>query len=311
MTSHEARFDRGHFDHEPVGDGAAERGDRSGRIDGDGRVDPTVDGGSGGPEDGGRGRSALGAVGAAIREFVVVVAMALALSFVVKTWLIQAFYIPSGSMEDTLILNDRVVVNKLVPDVVDLERGDIVVFEDPGDWLSTMPEVSHGPVRDGIEKVLSFVGLLPNTSDNHLIKRVIGLPGDTISCCDEQGRLIVNGVPIDETYVKPGDVPSSIDFDITVPEGKVWVMGDHRGDSEDSRFHDPKGTGEEGSVPVDRITGRAIAIVWPFDRAGWLGRGDSTFTDVPAPGSGQKSATPTGSTSPSGSAPDPAASPSP
>ncbi|KGN36748.1 signal peptidase I [Knoellia subterranea] len=285
MTSHEARFDPGQFDP-----------DAPQEVPGD-TPGSTESGGPEGPEGPGRGRAAVGAAGAAIREFVVVVAMALALSFVVKTWLIQAFYIPSGSMEDTLILNDRVIVNKLVPDVVDLQRGDIIVFEDPGEWLSTMPEVSHGPIRDGVERVLSFVGLLPNTSDNHLIKRVIGLPGDHIVCCDAQGRLTVNGVPISEPYVKP-DVASSITFDITVPEGKVWVMGDHRSDSEDSRFHDPSGTGAEGSVPIDRITGRAVALVWPFDRAGWLGRSESTFADVPAPGaSSPASPSPSGTSS--------------
>lgn len=287
MTSNEARFERGQFDP-----------DRSSEIPGDdassGASEPREPADSAGVPK--RGRSAAGTAGAAIREFVVVVVMALALSFVVKTWLIQAFYIPSGSMEDTLILNDRVVVNKLVPDVVDLKRGDIVVFEDPGEWLAAVPEVSHGPVRDGVERVLTFVGLLPDTSDNHLIKRVIGLPGDHIVCCDAQGHLIVNGVPITEPYIKPGDVPSSITFDITVPAGKVWVMGDHRSDSEDSRFHDPEGTGAQGSVPIDRITGRAVAIVWPFDRGGWLGRPESTFATVPAPGT--SSAKPTPSTSP-------------
>lgn len=287
MTSHEARFDPGQFDPDApqgtVDDGFGNGADGSG--------------GSGGSPGPGRGRAAAGAAGAAIREFVVVVAMALALSFVVKTWLIQAFYIPSGSMEDTLILNDRVVVNKLVPDVVDLQRGDIIVFEDPGDWLSSVPEVSHGPVRDSVERVLSFVGLLPDTSDNHLIKRVIGMPGDHIVCCDAQGRLTVNGVPLNEPYVKPGDVPSSITFDITVPDGEVWVMGDHRSDSEDSRFHDPDGTGAEGSVPIANITGRAVAKVWPFDRTGWLSRPEGTFAQVPAPG-----ASPSASRTPSPSA---------
>lgn len=294
MTSHEARFDPGQYDPDapqaPLDDGLGA---------GDGTGAP-------GPGGRGRGRAAAGAAGAALREFVVVVAMALALSFVVKTWLVQAFYIPSGSMEDTLILNDRVVVNKLVPDVVDVQRGDVVVFQDPGEWLSAVPEVNHGPLREGVERVLSFVGLLPDTSDNHLIKRVIGLPGDHIVCCDAQGRLTVNGVPLTEPYVKPGDVASSITFDITVPAGKVWVMGDHRSDSEDSRFHDPDGTGEQGSVPIADITGRAVAKVWPLDRAGWLSRPESTFADVPAPGASSGtspggssgSSTPGASTSP-------------
>ncbi|MDT0213750.1 signal peptidase I [Rothia sp. ARF10] len=283
MTSHEARFEPGQYDPDAP----------QGTLDDGLGADDGGHAGVPGPGGRGRGRAAAGAAGAALREFVVVVAMALALSFVVKTWLVQAFYIPSGSMEDTLILNDRVVVNKLVPDVVDVQRGDVVVFQDPGEWLSSVPEVSHGPLRDGVERVLSFVGLLPDTSDNHLIKRVIGLPGDHIVCCDAQGRLTVNGVPLTEPYVKPGDVASSITFDITVPAGKVWVMGDHRSDSEDSRFHDPDGTGEQGSVPIADITGRAVAKVWPLDRAGWLSRPESTFSDVPAPGA--SSGTPHGS----------------
>lgn len=295
MTSHEARFEPGQYDPDA----------RQATVDDDGLG---ADDGSFTGNGPGRGRAAAGAAGAALREFVVVVAMALALSFVVKTWLVQAFYIPSGSMEDTLILNDRVVVNKLVPDVVDVQRGDVIVFQDPGDWLSAVPEVSHGPLRDGVERVLSFVGLLPDTSDNHLIKRVIGLPGDRIVCCDAQGRLTVNGVPLTEPYIKPGDVASSITFDITVPAGKVWVMGDHRSDSEDSRFHDPKGTGAEGSVPIEDITGRAVAKVWPFDRAGWLSRPESTFAQVPAPGAAPSTA-PSGTRS-SGSSSD-AATPSP
>ncbi|GGB86183.1 signal peptidase I [Knoellia flava TL1] len=296
MTSHEARFEPGQYDPD-----APQR-----TLDDGVGTDDGAHAGAPGPGGRGRGRAAAGAAGAALREFVVVVAMALALSFVVKTWLIQAFYIPSGSMEDTLILNDRVVVNKLVPDVVDVQRGDVVVFQDPGEWLSSVPEVSHGPLRDGVERVLSFVGLLPDTSDNHLIKRVIGLPGDHIVCCDAQGRLTVNGVPLTEPYVKPGDVASSITFDITVPAGKIWVMGDHRSDSEDSRFHDPDGTGAQGSVPIADITGRAVAKVWPLDRAGWLSRPESTFSDVPAPGASSGTsrggssgtATPSTSTSP-------------
>ena len=291
MTSHEARFDPGQYDpHAP--EGTIGDDGRGAGADAGSKEEAGTGSGSG------RGRSALSAAGAAIREFVVVVAMALALSFVVKTWLVQAFYIPSGSMEDTLILNDRVVVNKLVPEVVDVQRGDVVVFEDPNDWLASIPEVSQGPLRDGLERVLSFVGLLPDTSDNHLIKRVIGLPGDHIVCCDGQGRLTVNGVPLTEPYIKEGDVASSLDFDVTVPAGKVWVMGDHRSDSEDSRDHDPKGTGAEGSVPIDAITGRAVAKVWPFDRLGWLSRPATTFAGVPDPApasSGAASPTPSAS----------------
>jgi len=221
----------------------------------------------------------------AVREFVVVVAMALALSFVVKTWLIQAFYIPSQSMEDTLIKNDRVVVNKLSPDLMKLQRGDVVVFSDPDHWLEPVPQIDHGPVLDGIRSTLIFVGLLPDPSDDHLIKRLIGMPGDHVVCCDTQGKLTVNGKAITEPYLKAGVTPSDKRFDITVPAGRIWVMGDNRSDSSDSRFHDPSGDGSDGSVPISAVTGRAIALVWPFTRFTWLSNDPATFSDVPPAGS--------------------------
>jgi signal peptidase I len=224
-------------------------------------------------------------VKAATKEFVIVIGMALVLSFVVKTWLLQAFYIPSGSMEDTLVLNDRVIVSKLTPGAFELKRGDIVVFSDPGDWVEPLPKAEHGPVVTAVRQGLMFVGLLPNDSEDHLIKRVIGLPGDRVVCCDEGERLTVNGTPLVEPYIKPGDAPSSMDFDITVPEGSVWVMGDHRSDSSDSRFHDPAGTGEDGSVPQSLVVGRAVALVWPLDHLTWLSNPKATFAKVPAPDS--------------------------
>ena len=220
---------------------------------------------------------------AAVREFVTIIAMALVLSFIVKTWFVQAFYIPSGSMEDTLVQGDRVVVSKLTPGPVDLKRGDVIVFEDPGDWLPVSQPVDRGPVGTAVHDALVFVGLLPTDSQDHLIKRVIGLPGDHVVCCTDEHRLTVNGTPITETYVKAGDEASSRAFDIVVPEGRLWVMGDHRSDSEDSRYHDPEGDGQGGSVPIDRVTGRAVALVWPFDRLGLLGVPDSVFATVPAP----------------------------
>ncbi|MFC6243000.1 signal peptidase I [Knoellia sp. 3-2P3] len=233
---------------------------------------------------GGSGAGSM--VRAATKEFVIVIGMALVLSFVVKTWLLQAFYIPSGSMEDTLVLNDRVIVSKLTPGAFDLKRGDIVVFSDPGDWVDPLPKAEHGPAVTAIRQGLMFVGLLPNDAEDHLIKRVIGLPGDRVVCCDEGERLTVNGVPLVESYIKPGDAPSSTDFDITVPEGSVWVMGDHRSDSSDSRFHDPAGNGADGSVPQSLVVGRAVALVWPLDHLTWLSNPKATFAKVPAAGSG-------------------------
>jgi signal peptidase I len=226
----------------------------------------------------------LAVLGAAIKEFAIVVGMALVLSFIVKTWLLQAFYIPSGSMEDTLVLNDRVIVSKLTPGPVDLKRGDIIVFADPGQWLDETPKAEQGPVATVVTETLTFVGLLPDNAENHLIKRVIGLPGDHVVCCDEGGRITINGTAIKEPYLKPGDAASEQDFDITVPKGRVWVMGDHRSNSADSRVHDgPENDGSQGSVDERLIVGRAVALVWPLDHLTWLSNPTATFAHVPAP----------------------------
>ncbi len=242
--------------------------------------------GSGGTPDGGSTtpmardvsdapRTALQSAVSAITEVVVVVAMALAISLVVKTFLVQAFYIPSGSMENTLLEDDRVVVSKLTPGPFTLHRGDIVVFKDPGGWLQPPVEPEEGAVRSALRTVFTFVGLLPHDSGEHLIKRVIGLPGDTVACCDSAGRVTVNGKALDETYLYPGNVPSHATFSKKVPEGDLWVMGDHREISEDSRVH--------GFVKESDVVGRAFVLVWPLSRFTGLGRPDSVFAGVPAP----------------------------
>jgi signal peptidase I len=220
---------------------------------------------------------------AAVRETVLVVGVALALSLLVKTFLVQAFYIPSVSMQPTLEVGDRVVVSKLTPGPFELQRGDVIVFTDPGGWLAPTPPPQDGPVRAALRSTLTFVGLLPEDSDNHLIKRLIGLPGDHVVCCDAKGLVSVNGTPIEEPYVFDGNVPSERPFDITVPRGHVWVLGDHRQMSEDSRYHDD-GHGNTGSVPIVDITGRAFVTVWPFSRADSLPRYSSTFRGVPSAG---------------------------
>ena len=241
-------------------------------------------------------RGFVGTVLAGIKELVIVVVLAMALSFVVKTWLFQAFYIPSGSMENTLVKDDRVIVSKLTPGPLDLKRGDVVVFEDPGvptPWLGDVSD-QHSNVGGPFHDTLVFVGLLPEDSENHLIKRVIGLPGDHVQADGDTGKLKVNGVEITEPYIKPGDYPSEgKKFDITVPAGRVWVMGDHRSDSSDSRWHDD-GTGATGSVPMDKIVGRALFVVWPIDHVTWLGVPERTFSQVPAPSVTTPSTTSTG-----------------
>ena len=223
-------------------------------------------------------------IGYAVREIVVIAVMAMVLSLVVKTWVAQAFYIPSGSMERTLQLDDRVMVSKLHKRFDGVNHGDIVVFKDPGGWL---PPGEQLEARDGwlgtVERSLTFVGLLPDPADEHLIKRVIGVAGDRVVCCDDENRLTVNGAPLEEPYIYPGDASSVLKFDITVPADAVWVMGDHRSDSQDSRYHPLQGDGTEGSVPLERVVGRAVLTVWPFTRVTTLSNHAEVFSAVPAP----------------------------
>ena len=217
-----------------------------------------------------------------LRETVIVVGMALLLSLIVKTWLMQAFYIPSESMESTLLKGDRVVVSKLTPSPIELKRGDVIVFEDPDHWLPQPVPVERSPLATALNNTFTFVGLLPSDEGNHLIKRVIGLPGDHVVCCDSNKKLMVNDVPLIEPYLFAGDEPSTETFDITVPAARVWVMGDHRSNSADSRPHDEKSGGIKGSVPERLIVGRALSVVWPIRHWAWLANPGETFAKVPA-----------------------------
>ncbi len=205
-----------------------------------------------------------------LRELPVTLVAALLISLLIKTFLVQAFLIPSESMEDTLLVHDRVIVNKLADKPDEIHRGDVVVFRDPGGWLPD-EKTDDVDVRGLIHRGLVFVGIAPSASARDLVKRVIGVGGDTVVCCDSQKRVTVNGVPLDESsYLYPGDraTPSQAAFNVRVPQGRLWVMGDHRSESADSRFHlgDPGG----GFVPVSDVVGRAFARVWPLSRAGWL-----------------------------------------
>ncbi len=191
------------------------------------------------------------------------------LTLVVKGFVVQVYRIPSASMENTLLIGDRVLVNKLIYHFRGIARGDIVVFSGQNSWGPPAAPPSSDPVLRVFDDVLSDIGL--HSSQTYYIKRVIGLPGDKVACCTD-GKLTVNGVRLSETsYIYPGNAPSAFAFSTTVPAGYVWVMGDHRGDSEDSRYH----TGETGggAVPENEVVGRAFLIIWP----------PSQFGDLPIP----------------------------
>lgn len=211
-----------------------------------------------------------------LRDVLVIFLAALVLSFLVKTYLVRSFYIPSGSMEHTLEINDRVIVNELVPGLVPLHRGDVVVFADPGGWLSPLEAAT--PATGPVDKVLSTIGLAPHDGTGYLIKRVIGLPGDTVTCCDDFGHMSVNGVPLDEPYITvlPDETRASRDdFTVTVPDGSLWVMGDNRYNSRDSRYNRDKPG--EGFVPLSDVAGRAAVISWPSSRWTWLDNYPTVF----------------------------------
>jgi signal peptidase I len=230
------------------------------------------------------GRTPGGRVLSFLKELLIVVVGAVIVSSLLRAFVGQMFIIPSESMENTLLRGDRVVVQK----ISGFERGDIVVFRDPGGWLSEPVEE-----RRRFDRVLEFVGLPTRSTPGHLIKRVVGLPGDTVVCCDKKNRITVNGHPIDESsylYVDYDEVqinPSDVHFEVVVPADRIFVMGDHRDVSADSRCHlsDLSTTGPKGEVafvPLENVVGPAFAVAAPFDRAGRLHR-PASFAKVPGP----------------------------
>lgn len=208
------------------------------------------------------------------REGGTVILYALVIAFLVKTFLLRGFYIPSGSMEQTLQVNDRVFINVAGSYFNEPKRGDVIVFKDSQGWIPSTQKTSS-PLKDG----LSFVGILPDTSSNYLVKRVIGTPGDVVES-DGTGKIKVNGVEITEPYLYPGNQPSELAFKVTVPAGKYFVMGDHRSNSADSRYHISDGT---AFISKDDVQGNVFLVAWPLNHFGLLQDESSVFSSVPAP----------------------------
>jgi signal peptidase I len=196
------------------------------------------------------------------RELPILLGAAIVVAILVRTFVLQTFYVPSESMEHTLNVNDRVLVNKLAYDFRDPHRGEVIVFNSPESWREA-----------------------PNQTV--FVKRVIGVPGDHIVCCDANGLMSINGKTIDQSSFL--DLDGNKDqaphhFDITVPAGRLWVMGDHRYDSADSLAnYENGGNIDVATIPISSVIGRAFVLFWPFSRATWLTVPD-VFNDIPAAG---------------------------
>ena len=224
----------------------------------------------------------------ATREIPILIGVALLIALFLKTFLVQAFVIPSGSMEQTIKIDDRVLVDKLTPWFGSRpERGDVVVFKDPGGWLDAgeLPVADDPPVIKQLKQGLTFIGILPSDDEQDLIKRVVAVGGDHVKCCDKDGRVTVNGEPLDEPYLHPGNKPSRLTFDVEVPKGRIFVLGDHRDNSADSRYHlkDPG----HGTISEDLVVGKAVVIAWPYKNWGRLEE-PGTYASVPDGGSKPK-----------------------
>jgi len=195
------------------------------------------------------------------RELPILLGVAILVAVLVRAFVLQTFYIPSPSMEHTLNVLDRVLVNKLVYDFRDPKRGEIIVFKAPDDWQS-------------------------GAEGEDFIKRIIGTPGDNVVCCDAQERLVVNGVSLDEPYIfrdADGNQDPAADrkFNITVPKDRLWVMGDHRSASGDSLEHYEETSDiQEATIPEKSVVGRAFTVFWPLSRAKWLSVPDG-FDKIP------------------------------
>lgn len=201
----------------------------------------------------------------ALKEIGIIIVAALLLSTFIRFFVVQVYSIPSGSMLNTLQINDRIAVNRLPSFGKDIERGDVVVFSDDNNWLT-----DDGSTQTVWQTVGRFLGIFPANGEEVLVKRVIGLSGDTVECCTEEGQLTVNGVPIDEPYLIEGATASEQEFAVTVPAGTLWVMGDNRPGSADSRAHLTQG--DAAFVPKDAVIGKVWGVIWPFSH--WSGVSD-------------------------------------
>jgi signal peptidase I len=198
--------------------------------------------------------------GSFFKELPILIVIALVLALLIKTYAFQAYYIPSGSMENTLEIGDKVLVNKIVYHLRPIHRGDIVVFNGQGSWNPGPPPPTPNPIDRLYHAIIGLFGAAPGQTD--YIKRVIGIPGDHVVCCNAKGQVTVDGIALNETsYLYPGNAPSQTPFNITVPPGRLWVMGDHRAVSDDSRDH--TGFPGGGTIPENMVVGRAFWIVWP------------------------------------------------
>jgi signal peptidase I len=250
--------------------GDADASDAGPGDTGDSAAGGSTAGGSAAEDKAARPGAARGSQRSGWRELPILLAVALVVALIIKTFVVQAFFIPSGSMENTLLIGDKILVNKLVYHVRGIQPGDIVVFNGEGSWDPTPPagRPSGNPVARAYDATLrplfhSIAGLFGTPiGQTDYVKRVIGVPGDHVACCTAGGLVTVNGVPLrEQSYLYPGNVPSGIHFHVTVPPDRIWVMGDHRAISDDSRLHRSSPGG--GTIPESKVIGRAFVIVWP------------------------------------------------
>ncbi len=206
--------------------------------------------------------------GSLLREVPIIVLSALVVAVIIKTFLVHFFFVPSGSMQNTLGIGDRIAVNKLSAMFSEIRRGEVVVFKDPSNWLGSAPQASGNVFIRDVKRALVDVGVMPDPATQYLVKRVVGVGGDHVVCCDARGLLQINGAAVNENYVFPGNAPSDSKFSVTVPKGFIWVMGDHRGASADSRFHTDDI--HKGFVPLNDVVGRAEFVVWPLNHIKFL-----------------------------------------